>query len=537
MQPDSGAGIVARMLKRAGVSRVFTLSGNQILPLYDAFIDQGVSVVDTRHEAAAVHMADAWGALTGEPGVCLVTAGPGHLNAVGAAANALLAESRVLWLSGGSEISTRGMGGFQEIDQVGVASPVCKGALDVRSAADIPALLALAWRTALEGIPGPVHVTLPSDLLEDVCPAAGSGIDAVSLDPQRRSAPLDEVNRALNLLNEAERPLILVGPSVKRSLAGQRLRAFSERTGIPWFAIESARGLIDPALNGLGSHFRKADLILLIGKRDFGVKFAGPEAFDPAASLVHAAPVDSDLRYEPPPEVALEGDALSVLEQFDEGCEGYSWDVSSWRRNLEDYRRAARVELARLRALDDAPIHPMRVAAELRDVIPPDAILSQDGGEFSQWIRWEFADSGHETLVNGKLGMIGNGIPYAIGAALASPGRPSIAFLGDGTFGFHGMEFDTAVRHNLPIIAVVGNDAAWAAEKHRQVAIYGEDRVIASDLLPTRYDELVRALGGYGELVERPEDIGPAFQRALDSGKPACLNVMVASVPSPARLH
>jgi acetolactate synthase I/II/III large subunit len=168
--------------------------------------------------------------------------------------------------------------------------------------------------------------------------------------------------------------------------------------------------------------------------------------------------------------------------------------------------------------------------------MPDGAFLAQDGGEFSQWVRWEFAGTDHCTMPNGKLGIIGNGIPYAIAAALARPGMPSVAIVGDGTFGFHGMEFDTAVRHAIPFVAVVGNDAAWAAERHRQARIYGEDRILASDLLPSRYDTIVEALGGYGEIVERPGDIGRAFQRALASGKPACLNVMIRSVPSPARL-
>jgi acetolactate synthase I/II/III large subunit len=318
---------------------------------------------------------------------------------------------------------------------------------------------------------------------------------------------------------------------------GRLLQELSRTTGIPWFPIESARGLIDPALNGLGASFPEADAVLLLGPKDFGIKFAGPEAIAPEATLIQASSNEAELHRERVPDIALPGDAATVLQQLLNAAAGVRWDVTDWRHLLDDRRASARAKLAPLGSLADVPIHPMRVAAELRSVIPDDAILAQDGGEFSQWIRWEFGDSGHETLVNGKLGMIGDGIPYAIGAKLAHPDRPSVAILGDGTFGFHGMEFDTAVRHGIPFVAIVGNDAAWAAEKHRQVAIYGEDRVLASDLLPSRYDLLVEALGGHGELVEHPDQVGPAFERALASGKPACLNVMIASVPSPARLH
>jgi acetolactate synthase-1/2/3 large subunit len=185
---------------------------------------------------------------------------------------------------------------------------------------------------------------------------------------------------------------------------------------------------------------------------------------------------------------------------------------------------------------DASPIHPLRLAAELRSMLPPGAQVAQDGGEFAQWMRWGLAGAEFTPLLHGKFGSIGSAIPLAIGAAIANPGAPTFAVLGDGTFGFHGMEFDTAVRHSIPFVAVVGNDAAWAAERHRQVRIYGEDRVVASDLLPTRYDEVVRALGGHGEYVERPEEIRPALQRALASGKPACVNVMIQSIPSPAAL-
>jgi acetolactate synthase-1/2/3 large subunit len=183
---------------------------------------------------------------------------------------------------------------------------------------------------------------------------------------------------------------------------------------------------------------------------------------------------------------------------------------------------------------DEGPIHPLRLAAEARAALPPEAIVSQDGGEFGQWARWAFGGNAGQTLVNGTFGMIGPAIPFAIGAALARPGAPSVALLGDGTFGYHALEFDTAARHGLPIVAVVGNDAGWAAERHRQVALYGPDRIVASDLLPTRYDQVVTALGGHGEFVRATAELRPALRRALASGRPACVNVLIQSLPSPA---
>jgi acetolactate synthase I/II/III large subunit len=536
MHRSTGASILTQLLKRAGVERVFTLSGNQILPIYDAFIDHDIATTDTRHESAAAHMADAWATLRGVPGVCLVTAGPGHTNALSGITTAAHGESPVLWLSGGSALAHRGMGAFQEIDQIGIARAVCKGAWQVESVADLPDLFARAWRVMQEGRPGPAHLTLPADLLEQESTEGLAAVEQVSLEPALQPTDPALVDRTLSLLAGAERPLLIASPSVARGRAGERLRAINDQSGIPYFVMESARGLSDAGTNTLSSRFRDADVVLLIGPRDFEVQFGGPEAFDPAARLIQVSPIRAELEREPAPEIGLEGDAASVLGQLLDGCREYRWDNDAWRGFLDEARAAARDGLAEFRHARDVPMHPLRLAAELRGAMPEDAILVQDGGEFSQWVRWEFADTDHLTLPNGKLGIIGNGIPYAIAAALARPDTPVVTIMGDGTFGFHGMEFDTAVRHDVPFVAIIGNDAAWAAERHRQVRIYGEDRIVASDLLPARYDKVVEALGGYGELVEDPNDVHAAFGRALASGKPACLNVMIHSMPSPARL-
>jgi acetolactate synthase-1/2/3 large subunit len=249
---------------------------------------------------------------------------------------------------------------------------------------------------------------------------------------------------------------------------------------------------------------------------------------------MQVAPLASELGRNVPVEIGLVGDAATVLRQLHEAAGERPWELTAWQQRLAAVRAAGRTSLRQLETSDETPIHPLRLAAEVRDLLPPGASVAQDGGEYGQWARWAFGDAASQTLVNGKFGMIGPAIPFAIGAALARPGVPAVAFVGDGTFGFHGMEFDTAVRHQIPFVAIVGNDAAWAAERHRQVAFYGEDRIVASDLLPARYDEMVRALGGVGELVRAPAEIRPALERALASGRPACLNVLVRSVPSPA---
>ncbi len=536
MRSTNGAHLLARALKDAGVTRLFSLSGNQILSIYDACLDEDIDVTDTRHESAAAHMADAWAKVRGEPGVCLVTAGPGHTNAVTGVANAMASETPVLWLSGASERETVGMGGFQELDQAAIAREVCKAAWTVESAEEIPAFVSRAWRTMLEGRPGPVYLGLPADVLTAEVSSERAPLQQWAFRPPLRFADLALVHSALSILARASKPMILSSPSVTRGETGIRLRELAARTTIPWMAMESSRNVGDPALNGSGAAIRETDAVLLIAPQDFMVKFGGPGAFADGARVIHVVPDPDEIGRNAPVTLGIAGDAGAVLSQLIAESSREKWDHRSWADGVKALRQRGRASLAQFACSDEVPIHPLRLAHELREVLPTGSLVAQDGGEFSQWMRWGLAGADFEPLLHGKFGSIGSAIPLAIGGALARPGARAFAILGDGTFGFHGMEFDTAVRHDIPIIAVVGNDAAWAAERHRQVRLYGEDRVVASDLLPTHYDEVVRALGGHGELVERPEQIRPALERALASGKPACVNVMITSVPSPAAL-
>lgn len=533
MSTVNGAGLLVRSLAQARVGPIFTLSGNQILPVYEAGIDAGLRFIDGRHESAVAHMADAWGRLTGRPGVCLVTAGPGHTNALTGLATAHFAESPMILLSGGSLISQEGTGGFQEVDQVAAARPLCKAAWQARSAEELPALLARAWRTALEGTPGPVHITLPFDVLQQ-------RVDAVSVElpaedellPVPTRADEDAVEQAITLLAGASRPLVLGGPSAWRGEAGVRLRSLLEVAGLPGYVIESPRGLTDPALHGVGAQFRQADVVLLLGPQDFTIGFAGPGALG-SAQLIQVAPSSSEIGRSRPVKVQLVGDALTVLDQLLTVARRRTWVRSGWRDELAEAEQAGRDSLAVHERADDTPIHPLRLATAVRDLLDDGDSVALDGGEMGQWARWSVGTGRYTTVLNGKFGGIGPAIPFAIAAKVARPARRCVAFMGDGTFGFHGLELDTAVRFGLPIVAIVGNDAGWAAERHRQRAIYGEDRVVAADLLPTRYDKVAEGLGCHGEYVERPELLRLALERAFASGKTACVNVAIASIPSP----
>ncbi len=529
----NGAILVARALEQAGVGPIFTLSGNQILPVYDAGLDTGLRFIDGRHETAVAHMADAWGRLTGRPGVCLVTAGPGHTNALTGLLTAQLAESPMLLLSGGSSLGQDGMGGFQEIDQVAAARPLCKASWRATSAAELPALMARAWRTALDGTPGPVHLTLPVDVLQQTVDDATVPMpqDGAWL-PLPAPAADDGITQAVALLADASRPLVLGSPSAWRGEAGVQLRALLDTINAPGFAIESPRGLTDPGLHGVSAQFPRADVVLLLGPQDFAAGFTSERALG-TARFIQVMPTAAQLGKNRAVAVGLVGDAATVLEQLVTAARTRTWAASGWRAELEAAQHEGLQRFADAERADTVPIHPLRLATAVRDLLDDGDSVAVDGGEFSQWARWALGAGRFTTLLNGKLGGIGPAIPFAIAAKVARPARRCVAFLGDGTFGFHGLELDTAVRFNLPLVVVVGNDAGWAAERHRQRQLYGPDRVVASDLLPTRYDRVAEALGCHAEHVEHPEQLRPALERAFTSGKPACINVAIASVQSP----
>jgi acetolactate synthase I/II/III large subunit len=522
-----GADLVVEALTAAGVRQLFTLSGNQILPVYDATVGRGITLIHTRHEAAAVHMADGWGRLTEEPGVVLVTAGPGHLNAVSALYTALMSQSPVVLLSGHAPRGLLGRGAFQEVDQVGAARPVVKAAWLAERAEALGEDVARALDLARAWPPGPVHVSLPGDLLEArVTATAPVRARAVGTTP----LPERLVSDALDLLAGARRPLMLAGPAMGRPERWTVVSRLAEITGIPALLMESPRGVNDPALRAAGTALSQADVVLLLGKRlDFTLRFGQPPAFAADCRFVHA-----DLDATPPADrvaLALSGEPPAVVRQLAEAAARRPWQRSAWAKEVEDARRATPPAWEALARASTRPMHPLRLCAALQPLVER-GVLVADGGEFGQWCQAGLEPA--VRLINGPSGSIGSALPMAFAARLARPDLPVFAVLGDGTFGFHALEFDTAVRHRIPVVAVVGNDARWNAEHQLQLQHYGAERAVGCELLPTRYDRLVEALGGQGEHVERPEDLGPALARAVASGRPSCVNVVIDGAAAPA---
>ena len=544
----TGAHLMVRALKLEGIQKIFTIVGDTILPLVDAVEDEGLEFVDTRHEAAAMHMADAWARVTGEPAVVLVTGGPGFANAVSALPNIYTSESPVIFISGGSELAEKGMYAFQEIDQVGMATPVTKGAWLVHDRRRIPDFVATAFRTALSGRPGPVHLSIPIDLQEqdsseDELPHYQPG------EYRDRGRSLGDprlIEEAIVHLAQAQRPVVIAANASRYSLPAEGLLEFIEATGLPVFTVEQARGLVsddhplcfgyaDGALNATAKRFREADVVLLLGKRlDHRYRYGQPPFFSPSARVIQVDPSPAEIGRNRGVSVGIVGDIGAVVEQLTKEARKRTlhpdaltpWlgqlteDRATWTRHMESF------------ATDELPLHPMKVFAELERFTDDNTILIFDGGDYVQWGRGylKARKPGH-WLRLGPLSQLGCGLPYALGAKLARPEARVLLFIGDGSFGFYAMEYDTAIRYKLPFTAVMGNDAAWGIDKGFQLAYFG--RAVSTDLRYVRYDQVVEALGGYGEYVERGEDIAPAIERAIASGSPSLVNINVRSARSP----
>ena len=529
-----GADILWAALRQAGVSRVFSLSGNHIMPVYDAAFGQGIEIIHVRHEAAAVHMADAWARLTGECGVALVTGGQGHTNAVAGLPTALAGEVPLLLLSGHAPLKELGLGAFQETPQVATAAPLVKSSRMARHTATLGLDVLRAIALAREGRPGPVHLSLPTDVLE--AEAAPPGPAEVT--PRVLDLAAETADAVMAMLAQAQRPLLCAGPSLNSPAGREALARMEAATGLPVLLMESPRGLRDPALRGATPLFAEADLVVLLGKAlDFTLGFGRAPAFSPAARWVVLEP---DAALLARAAAGLAGRlALSAICDPLAGVAALTARATpshpEWAHRLITALAFLPPEWAALEGAPAGPLHPATLGYALRPWLRDEDVLVIDGGEIGQWMQAMLRPPrGGARLINGVAGAIGAALPFAVAASAARPGQRVLAVMGDGTFGFHMAEFDTAVRHKLPFVVVVGNDACWNAEHQIQIRDYGAGRAHGCGLAEaTRYDLVAAALGGHGEFVRRGDELAPALERAFASGKPACVNVLIEGLAAP----
>ena len=535
-----GADILARALATAGARDIFSLSGNQIMPVYDAAIDNGLRITHVRHEGAAVHMADAWGRLTGEPGIALLTGGPGHANGIGALYTALAGESPMVMMSGHAPLNQLGRGAFQEMAQTDMAAPVTKASFTARSAATLGDDLARAMRIARSGRPGPVHLSLPFDVLESLLENGEQYVPARdAFYAPVRTLPSANATAILATLAAAQRPLIIAGPQLASSRGAALLKNLSDATGVAVVCMESPRGIADPCLGAFGDVLPEADVIVLLGKQpDFTLKFGAPPAVN-ATFIVIDADINSLRRsinvLKPERVIASHvADAPEAARALIAAASKNSIKTNSYISSINDAIAYRPSDWTSITAQNEGVLHPLEIGRAVQPLLDKadDPIFISDGGEVGQWAQ--ACIHAGTRVINGVAGSIGSAIPFAIAARVARPNATVIAALGDGTFGFHMAEFDTAARCKLPFVAVVGNDSCWNAEYQIQLRTYGKGRTIGCELAPgTAYDQVVTALGGHGERVTHAADLPAALERALKSGKPACVNVMIERLPAP----
>lgn len=544
MAKITGSQLIARSLEAEGVDTLFGLAGDHFLHLLDVLVDEPFRMIDTRHEQAAVHMADAYSRLLKRPGVALSTT-PGHANAIPGLVNASHSNAPVVNIAGSSETTNLGRGAMQEFDQVSVAAPVTKGAWQIPSVERIPEYIALAFRVATEGRQGPTHLTIPTDLQEAEVDeeVAERYLPPEYGFPRKVLADPAHIETAIDLLRGAEKPVILAGTGAGASASPGELQRLVETTRAPVFTVDSARGMVPDdheycagfgylPLNAAARRINEADVVLLLGQRlDYTWGFGGSPPFRNGVKHIFVDPSPAEIGRARAVALGILGDVGPVVTQLADAAARHRWEDRGWAASLKQTQAAYQEELAELGGPTD-PLHPLFVGHALREFVDDDTCMVFDGGDYCHFLRATYrCNLPSRWLYVSTFGMIGVGLPYALGAQVALPDKRVVLVVGDGSFGFNGMEIDTAVRHNLPVVIVLGNNSYWGIDWQIQKGIYG--RPVWTDLLPTRYDLVAKGLGGHGENVTTAEELAPALRRAFESGKPALVNVAVGQIISP----
>jgi acetolactate synthase-1/2/3 large subunit len=523
----TGNEILAKALKRQGVDHLFFLMGGPMIDCENACLAEGMRMLDVRHEQAAAMMATAYSRLLTRPSVCMAASGPGTTNFVTGVANAFIDCAPVVAIGGSSPVHQFGMGAFQEMDQVAMMRPITRWAERCYETQRIPELVATAFRHAFGGgQPGPVYLDMPGDVLYRK--VEESEVRWVEPDgvPPRPLADPQLVERAIDLLAEAQRPLVLTGSGILWSRADRALKAWVEEVGIPFYTTPQGRGVIpeDHQLSFLSARataFREADLVMVVGTRlNYVIDYASPPRFAEDLRVIQVDVDPNEMGRTRHVDVGLVGDAAAVLGQLTEAAAGRlsAERFAGWAGRLAEINREKALDQEKAMATDQTPIHPLRLCREVRDFLRRDAVLCVDGQEILNYGRQSIPTHtpGHR-LNSGPFGTMGVGLPYGLGASVALPDTQVVVLHGDGSFGLNAMELDTAVRHSLPVLTVISNNGGWTARDRPKVG---------RDLGSVRYDMMAEALGCHGELVESPDQIRPAMERAAATGGPAVVNVM-----------
>ncbi len=535
----SGGHLVARALRAEGVDVVFTLCGGHIIDIYDGCLDEGIKLVDVRHEQVAAHAADGYARVTGHPGCAVVTAGPGTTDAVTGVANAFRAESPMLLIGGQGATDQHKMGSLQDLPHVEMMRPITKFAASVPSTGRVADMVAMAFRECYLGAPGPSYLEIPRDVLDRSIPLAKAAIPQPGMyrASTRSLGDPQDVQRLADLVAHSQRPCILLGQQVWTCRAGGQAAALCREAEIAAFMNGAGRGTLPP---GDPHHFQltrryafeRADLIIIVGT-PFDFRLGYGKRLPQTASVVQ---IDLDYRTvgrNRDVDLGMVGDCSVILEAVRSALPSARGEAWSTRREwLAELRREeSRLQEARLPKLmsDAQPIHPMRLAHELNQFLTDDTVYIGDGGDVvttaGQVVQPHLP--GH-WMDPGPLGTLGVGLGFAMASKLTQPEKEVLCYFGDGALSLTGFDFETMLRFKLPFIGVVGNNSYMNQIRFGQIAKYGAERgEVANKLGDLHYDLFAKALGGYGEEVRNPQDIRPALERARDSGLPSLINVWV----------
>jgi thiamine pyrophosphate-dependent acetolactate synthase large subunit-like protein len=528
----TGSEILARALKNEGTKDLFFIMGGPMQLAQTHCAKEEIRMIDVRHEQAAALSAQAYSRLLQKPGVCMAASGPGVINLTTGIANAYIDCAPVVAIGGSSAISLFGRQTFQEIDQVALLKPCTKWADRVVNLKRIPEQVNNAFQHAMSGKPGPVYLDFPADVLYEKVDE--SQVDwRLSGRPILRPRPLGEqarIDELVDALAKAKQPLVVSGSGVIWSQAWAQMQTFIEKAGIPFYTAPQGRGVVpdDHPLSFLtmrSTAFKDADLIIILGTRmNYIIGHASAPRFGANAKIARIDIDANELATAPRRiDIPIHGDCKAVLEQLIAALpkriepENYA----QWRKKLAEGEAAKRQETGGGMSMNKTPIHPLRLCEEVKNFMKRDAILCVDGQEILNFGRQSmptFAPA--HRLNSGPFGMMGVGMPFGVGAKVACPDKQVIVVHGDGSFGLNAMELDTAVRHKIPVLVVISLNGGWTADPKKEK--------IGRNLGYTRFDKMMESLGGYGEMVEKPEDIGPALVRAqkkVDEGMVALVNV------------
>jgi acetolactate synthase-1/2/3 large subunit len=530
----TGNELLVRELLRQGADTGFFLMGGPMTPVESLCIEAGIRMIDVRHEQAAALMAQAYGRLRGKPAFCMACSGPGTINLATGLANAFVDGVPLVAFGGSSPVAQFKMQAFQEVDQVAVMRPITKWAERVYEAHRIPEYVDMAFKHAMSGKPGPVYLDLPGDVLFQKVDERETFHPRLTRDREvsKPQAPDHAISTVVDLVRKAERPIILSGTGILWSGASESLRRFVELAGIPFYTTPQGRGVVPEDhelafLTARSSAMREADFVLVVGTRlNYIFGFGAEPRLRADATIVQIDSDPEELSRSGTINYGIVGDARLVLDQLHAALDqGASDRFAPWRKHLGEIDEAGQKKQEKLLNTDQMPIHPLRLCKEVADFMDRDAILVVDGQEILNYGRQSIPTftPGHR-LNSGPLGTMGVGLPFGIGAKAAKPDKQVIVLHGDGSFGVNAMELDVAVRHKLPILVIISLNGGWTSDPKGEKA--------GSRLGYTRFDKIAEALGCYGEMIERPEDIRPALERgakAVAAGQTALINVVTDS--------